>query len=754
VTGPLKACVFPGQGSQFVGMGAGLFARYPEATGTADEILGYSVAELCLEDPRRLLHQTRYTQPALYVVNALTYRSRCDAGEPPPDFVAGHSLGEYNALLAAEVFDFATGLSLVKRRGELMAGASGGAMAAVLGCDWGRVEEVLRSHGLLTLDVANYNTPSQVVLAGPAEDIARVEAVFSDLGITCIPLKNVGAAFHSRYMEACVEPLGEALESVELRRPKIPVIANVSARPYDLDEVRDHLRRQIRAPVRWAESIRYLLDEGVEDYEEVGPGSVLTKLIKAIRRQASPLRDGPGSQAAAPAAPAVTAERLGADSFRRDYNVRRAYVAGSMYQGIASRDLVVRLGRAGYLGFFGAGGLATSAVEESIRAIRSSLSNGESFGVNLLANPDDPASEMVLVELCLRHGVRFIEAAGHVTASPALVRFRLTGLAREGGGPLASKHKVMVKVSRPEVAAAFLNPPPEPVVARLLSAGLVSAEAARWARRIPMADDICVEADSGGYSGMGAMAVLLPAIIRQRDEACRRGEHDLEVRVGGSGGIGTPEAAAAAFLLGADFILTGSINQCSVEAGTSDDVKDLLQAIDVQDTEHAPAGDLFELGAKIQVLKKGVLFPARANRLYELWRHHGSWEEIEAPVRAKIERDYFGRDFERAYEESKRYFLACSPEEIEKAERDERHKMAVVFRWYLVHTMHLALSGAKDQRANYQVRCGPALGAFNRWVRGTGLEPWRHRHVDGIADRIMEGAAAVLNSRLSKFAAP
>ena len=164
------------------------------------------------------------------------------------------------------------------------------------------------------------------------------------------------------------------------------------------------------------------------------------------------------------------------------------------------------------------------------------------------------------------------------------------------------------------------------------------------------------------------------------------------------------------------------------------------------------AGDLFELGAKVQVLKKGVFFPARANRLYELWRHHGSWEEIEAPVRARIERDCFGRSFERAWEEAKRYFLARSPEEVERAEGDPRQKMAIVFRWYLAQATHLALSGAKDQRGNYQVRCGPALGAFNRWFQGTDLEPWRRRHVDTMADRIMDGAAEVLSRQIRKYA--
>jgi trans-AT polyketide synthase/acyltransferase/oxidoreductase domain-containing protein len=751
----VKACVFPGQGSHAAGMGQGLFARYPEMTAAADEILGYSVEELCLKDPNGWLHQTQYTQPALYVVNALAYRERCDSGAPPPDFLAGHSLGEYNALLAAGVFDFAAGLRLVKRRGELMSGAAGGGMAAVIGCDGEQVAEILRSHGLLGIDIANYNTPSQVVLSGPAGDIARAEDIFADLGATYIPLKNVSAAFHSRYMEFLVEPLREALDGETFHPPKIPVISNVSAQPYD-GELREHLQRQIREPVRWTDSIRYLLGAGVEDYEEVGPGLVLTKLIKSIRKPSAPRQRGarPGRPGGVPPAPSrgATAERLGAASFLRDHNVRRAYVAGSMCQGIASKELVVRMGKAGYLSFFGAGGMKIPEIEENLRAIKKSLNPGEPFGVNLLSSPDDPESEMAVVELCLRHGVRCVEAGGHVTPGPALVRYRLSGLSRDTEGRLTSLHKVLSKVSRPEVAETFLNPPREQIVSDLLRAGLISGEQARWAGRIPMADDLCVEADSGGHTVMGATAVLLPMMIRRRDDVCRRHDYEIEVRVGSSGGIGSPEAAASAFLLGADFILTGSINQCTVEAGTSDEVKGILQTMEAQDTEYAPAGDLFELGARIQVLRKDVSFPARANRLYDLWRHHGSWEEIDAPMRAKIERDYFGRSFERVYEESVRETLESSPRERERADRDPRHKLALVFRWYFVHTMRLALTGAKGQRANYQVYCGPALGAFNQWAKGTPLEPWRQRHVDILADRIMEGAAEVLNRQLQRFA--
>jgi trans-AT polyketide synthase/acyltransferase/oxidoreductase domain-containing protein len=709
-------------------MGEGLFERYPEITAAADEILGYSVAELCLRDPAGRLHLTQLTQPALYTVNALSYLRRLDGGAPPPDFLAGHSLGEYNALLAAGVFDFATGLRLVQRRGALMSGASGGGMAAVLGCEVETVEEVLRRNGLLGLDVANYNTPNQVVLSGPLDEIARAEDLLVDAGATYIPLKNVSAAFHSRFMEALVPPLREALDGAELRPPKIPVISNVSALPYADGEIKENLLRQMRQPVRWTESVRYLLSRGVDTFEEVGPGEVLTKLVRSIRKRSAP-----------PAAPRTArtraADRLGAESFRLDYNVRRACGAGALDHGIASRDLVIRMGRAGYLGFFGAGGLDLTTIEENVQAIRRSLGAGEPFGVHLASHPDDPDFEMAVVDLCLRNQVRFLEASGFVAPSAALVHFRLAGPAT---------HKVIARVSRPDVAAAFLEPPSAAVVADLVRTGRISADQAEQARQLPVVDDLCVDADAAP----GGAAVLLPALLRQRDEACRRHGSAAPVRIGCMG-IGTPEAAAAAFLLGAEFLLTGSVNQCSVEAGTSDAVKDLLQSISVQDTEAAPAGDLFELGAKVQVLKKDVLFPARANRLYELWRRHGSWEEIDAPTRARIEKDYLGRGFAQISDE----LLRESPGERATAERDPRHRMAMVFRWYCAHATRLALSGAKDQRANYQVPCGPDLGAFNQWVRGTGLESWRDRHVDIIADQILEGAAEVLGRELRRLAA-
>lgn len=241
---------------------------------------------------------------------------------------------------------------------------------------------------------------------------------------------------------------------------------------------------------------------------------------------------------------------------------------------------------------------------------------------------------------------------------------------------------------------------------------------------------------------------MMPAMIRLRDEMRKKHGYTKSVRVGAAGGIGTPEAAAAAFILGADFILTGSINQCTVEAATSDKVKDMLQQANVQDTEYAPAGDLFELGAKVQVLKKGVFFPARANKLYDLYLRYNSLDEIDEKAKKQLQEKYFKRSFEDIYRDVETF---CLPEDMAKAERNPKHKMALIFRWYFGKFIQLALNGTPGSEVDYQIQCGPALGAFNQWVKGTQLEDWRNRHVDEMAVNIMNEAADILNHRLQNI---
>ncbi len=447
----------------------------------------------------------------------------------------------------------------------------------------------------------------------------------------------------------------------------------------------------------------------------------------------------------------ITPESLGSEAFKHDYGIRYAYVTGAMVKGIASTELVIRMANAGYLAFFGTGGLKLSEIEQAIQTIQAAVPSGCGYGMNLLANLAKPELELAVVDLLLRYGVKQVEASAFMQITPALVKYRLTGLTSDAQGRPVANNKLMAKISRPEVAEQFLQPAPEVIVKRLVEQAQLTEQEAELAKQLPLASDLCVEADSGGHTDMGNAAVLLPAMLRLRDIYQQRYQYAQPVRVGLGGGIGTPESAASAFVLGADFILTGSINQCSVEAGTSAVVKDMLQAINVQDTDYAPAGDMFELGAKIQVLKKSVFFPARANKLYDLWRHYPSIDAIDKVTQQQIQDKFLGRSFAEVYDETKAYYLKEWPQEIERAEQQPKAKMALIFRWYFVHSMRLAAAGDVSQRVNFQVHCGPALGAFNQWVKNTPLADWRARHVEHIADRLMHETADFLNHRFHQL---
>ncbi|MFI6442533.1 ACP S-malonyltransferase [Streptomyces sp. NPDC050759] len=275
---------FPGQGAQSKGMGSELFAEYPELVAQADEVLGYSIERRCLDDPRGELRGTRFAQPALYVVEALAWlRHRQD--HPEPDVLMGHSVGEYAALFAAGVFDFATGLRLVRRRGELMAAGTPGTMAALLGLDLPEVRDLLNGNDLTELDVALHNAPGQVALAGPEDAVDRLVDVAAEADVKCVRL-NVSGPFHSRYMRQAAQGFAAELARVELAAPRVPVVANATARPHEPGRVADALVAQITEPVLWRESVERLLDEAGREFTftELGPGTTLTGMVQRIRR--------------------------------------------------------------------------------------------------------------------------------------------------------------------------------------------------------------------------------------------------------------------------------------------------------------------------------------------------------------------------------------------------------------------------------------------------------------------------------------
>jgi malonyl CoA-acyl carrier protein transacylase len=286
----MLAVVFPGQGSEKKGMGQGLFDEVPEFASIesrVDELLGYSLRKMCLEDSENQLSQTQYTQPCLYAVNALHYY-KAAANGLKLDYVAGHSLGEYDALLAAGVFDFLTGLKLVKKRGELMSQAKGGGMAAVIGLAAEKIVQVVKDEGLASIDVANYNSPTQTVISGPTDDIKLAIPKFEQAGARMvIPLK-ASAAFHSRYVADAAKAFGDFLAPMKFEAPKIPVVANATAELYPSENaseaVKNRLVKQIASSVLWTQSIRYLIGKGVTEFKETGPGNVLTKLIQQIQK--------------------------------------------------------------------------------------------------------------------------------------------------------------------------------------------------------------------------------------------------------------------------------------------------------------------------------------------------------------------------------------------------------------------------------------------------------------------------------------
>src|SRR6266436_5258736 len=249
----------------------------------------------------------------------------------------------------------------------------------------------------------------------------------------------------------------------------------------------------------------------------------------------------------------IAPERLGSGAFLRRHHLKYAYVAGAMYKGIASKELVVRMSKAGLIGFLGTGGMKFDQIESDIRFIQSETQGHQVYGLNLLASPFKPDLEKATVDLLLRHRVPRVEAAAFTQITPALVRYRVSGLSTGPDGAINIPHLVLAKVSRPEVAEQFLSPPPTPLVQRLAESGEVTRTEAGLAQFISMADDVCVEADSGGHTDRGVLQALLPVILRLRDELSQKHGYRFPICVGAAGGIGTPDAVAASFILGADF---------------------------------------------------------------------------------------------------------------------------------------------------------------------------------------------------------
>ncbi|MEV8551986.1 PfaD family polyunsaturated fatty acid/polyketide biosynthesis protein [Streptomyces glaucescens] len=450
------------------------------------------------------------------------------------------------------------------------------------------------------------------------------------------------------------------------------------------------------------------------------------------------------------AVPPLGPERLGSAAFLRAHGVRQAYMSGAMAGGIASADLVIALARAGYLASYGAAGLLPETVERALRRFTAEIP-GLPYACNLIHSPSEERLERTAVDLYLRHRVRCVEASAFLGLTPHVVRYRLAGLRPGGPHGVVAENRVIAKVSRTEIAELFMRPAPEPMVRALLADGAIDEEQARLAARVPLADDITVEADSGGHTDRRPLPAQLPVLLRRRNALAAELDRPERIRVGAAGGIGTPEAVWSAFAMGADYVVTGSVNQSCVEAGTSERVKDMLAQADLADCEMAPAADMFEMGVELQVLKRGTLFPMRARQLYELYRAHDGIDDLPAPVRARLEQQVFRRPLEDVWAETAAYFERRDPAQLARAAGHPKRKAALVYRWYLGMASRWAKTGDADRAVDYQIWCGPAMGSFNSWVRGTYLAAPRNRRVADVARHLMAGAA--YHQRLSMLRA-
>jgi PfaD family protein len=435
--------------------------------------------------------------------------------------------------------------------------------------------------------------------------------------------------------------------------------------------------------------------------------------------------------------PPMTPEDLGSRSFKQTHGLRYAYVMGAMANGITSVEMVKAAGEAGMIGFFGAAGLAVADIEAAVHRLKAL---NTPFGINLIHSPYEPDLEASTVELYLKHGVRLVSASAFLGMTLPLVRYRLEGISRDPEGNVVCRNRIVAKVSRQEVARKFLSPAPEKFLRELVSSGELTEEQARMAETVPMAGDMTAEADSGGHTDNRPAITLLPTMLALRDDLHRRYRYRRVPCVGLGGGIATPDAAAAAFAMGADFVLTGTVNQACREAGTSDAVRRMLAEAEQADVTMAPAADMFEMGVKVQVLKRGTMFPQRAARLYELFRGTPSLEALAEADRKMLERDYFRCSLDEVWEETCRFFQQRDPNQIRKGEADPRHRMALVFRSYLGRSSGWANAGDPTRQIDYQIWCGPAIGAFNRWCAGTFLEKPENRTVVAVAMNLLAGA--------------
>lgn len=441
--------------------------------------------------------------------------------------------------------------------------------------------------------------------------------------------------------------------------------------------------------------------------------------------------------------PPCPLENLGDASFCADHGLRLPYIGGSMAHGISSPEIAIALGQRGMLGFIGAAGDSPAKVEKAILRMKS-LPEPVPFGFNLIHSPNEKGLEDEIVDLYLRHEVRLIEASAFLAMSLPLVRYRVTGIHEDENGNIITPNRIIAKVSRVEVASKFFAPPPDKMLQKLVEIGVITEHQAQLAAQIPVAQDLTSEADSGGHTDNRPAVSLHPTMIALKNRLHKEYNYKMPLRVGFGGGVGTPASAAASFAMGAAYIVVGSVHQACNESGTSDAARAMLAGAGQADIAMAPAGDMFEMGVTVQVLKRGTMFAMRAQKLYELYRKYDSLDALPPADRQVLEKTIFLDSLDNIWAQTADFFRKVDPSQIEKAEKDPHHKMALVFRWYLGKSPRWAVAGEESRKVDFQIWCGAAMGAFNEWAKNSFFEDQKNRKVVDVAMNLLYGAALEL----------
>lgn len=435
---------------------------------------------------------------------------------------------------------------------------------------------------------------------------------------------------------------------------------------------------------------------------------------------------------------------LGAASFRARHGLRAAYAAGPLPQGVSGPALVSALARAGLLGFIGSTGLDLEAIRGAVASV-AALAQGWPAGVALPQHGEERRAQEELLSLARLLDLRHVHCWATTPPTPELVRFRASGLSRGPDGSVRARHHLFVAVSNLDAAEPWLRPPSGEILDLLLARGQISEAERALAARAPVADELVAEGHAGGRTERWPLMALLPCLLRRRAraEAAEGYEEGLRTHVGAAGELGDPASLHAAFALGADFVVTGTLNATTVEAATSLRVKEMLAEAGVADCRTAPAADRFETGGRVQVLSRGTRFPQHAEHLYDVYRRYRGLDEIPEGERRLIERSVLHRPIADIWAEIEADLRERRPVEAQLALEDPRHRMALVFRWYLDMSARWAVAGSPGRVRDYQVWCGPAVGLFNDWVKGTWLEPLAARKVVAVADALLDGAASL-----------